>query len=77
MVQEVKTEHQFGDKPFLGFENVTMTPMCRKLIDPTLLTESEKKWLNDYHREIYEETKSYFANDALSLKWLERETAPY
>jgi Xaa-Pro aminopeptidase len=77
MVREVETEHRFGDKPFLGFENVTMTPMCRKLIEPALLTEVEKKWLNDYHAEVYEKTKGYFEKDELSLNWLRRETAAY
>jgi Xaa-Pro aminopeptidase len=77
MVREVETEHKFGDKPYLGFEHVTMTPMCRKLIDPLLLTDSEKKWLNDYHAEVFEKTKRYFEKDELTLDWLKRETAPY
>lgn len=77
MVKEVETPYRFGDKPYLGFEHVTMVPMCRKLIDPTLLTDSEKQWLNDYHKEVYEKTKAYFTNDPLTMKWLERETQPY
>lgn len=54
-----------------------MVPMCRKLIDPSYLTEAEKKWLNDYHAEVYEKTKHFFKNDELTLKWLERETQAY
>jgi len=77
MVKEVETKHKFGDKPYLGFEHVTLVPMCRKLIDPILLTEDEKQWLNDYHKEVYEKTKGYFTNDPVTLKWLERETQPY
>jgi Xaa-Pro aminopeptidase len=77
MVKEVETEHKFGDKPYLGFEHVTMTPFCRKLIDINLLTEDEKNWLNDYHAEVFEKTKGYFEKDELTLKWLRRETAPY
>ena len=77
MVKEVETRHKFGDKPFLGFEHVTMVPMCRKLIDSSMLTEGEKQWLNDYHKEVYEKTKGYFVNDPLTKKWLERETRPY
>ena len=76
MVREAKTEHQFGDKPFLGFEHVTMVPMCRKLIDPSILTPTEKAWLNAYHTEVLEKTKGFFTKDALTLKWLERETTP-
>jgi Xaa-Pro aminopeptidase len=77
MVREVHTAHRFGDKPFLGFEHVTMVPMCRKLIDVGLLTPGERKWLNEYHREVWEKTKGYFEKDAVSRKWLERETEPY
>jgi Xaa-Pro aminopeptidase len=77
MVKEVETTHKFGDKPFLGFEHVTMVPMCRKLIDVSLLTGDERKWLNDYHEEVFEKTKSFFEHDDRSLKWLKRETQPY
>jgi Xaa-Pro aminopeptidase len=77
MVKEVQTKYKFGDKSYLGFETVTMVPMCRKLVDMELLTEKETKWLNEYHKEVYEKTKGYFENDELTLKWLKRETAPY
>lgn len=76
MVKEVKTKHSFGDKPFLGFEHVTMVPYCQNLIDAELLTETEKRWLNDYNAEILEKTKGYFENDPLTLAWLTRETQP-
>ncbi|KAL1302286.1 hypothetical protein AAFC00_002704 [Neodothiora populina] len=76
MVREVKTKFQFGDKPYLGFEHVTMTPMCKKLTDVSLLSETEKKWLNDYHKEVFEKTEGYFrGGDEKTLKWLERECA--
>ncbi|KAH9860205.1 hypothetical protein IAQ61_011989 [Plenodomus lingam] len=77
MVKEVETSHKFGDKPYLGFEHVTMTPHCRNLVDMSLLGEDEKQFINDYHKEVYEKTSGYFEDDALTLKWLKRETAPY
>jgi Xaa-Pro aminopeptidase len=77
MVKEVETKHQFGDKPYLGFEHVTMTPHCRNLVDMSLLTEDEKKFLNEYHQEVYDKTSKYFEKDPLTLEWLKRETAPY
>jgi Xaa-Pro aminopeptidase len=77
MVKEIETKYKFGDKPFLGFEHVTMVPMCRKLIATELLSEKEKKWLNDYHREIWEKTGHYFEKDELSRRWLERECEEY
>lgn len=77
MVKEVKTKYTFGDKPFLGFEHVTMAPYCRKLIDESLLTDSEKQWLNESHADVLAKTKDYLANDELARKWLERETQPF
>ncbi|KAH7140541.1 putative Xaa-Pro aminopeptidase P [Dactylonectria macrodidyma] len=77
IVKEVKTKHAFGDKPFLGFEHVTMVPYCRNLIDVNLLTESEKAWLNAYHVEVLEKTKGYFEDDEATMAWLRRETQPY
>lgn len=76
MVKEVETEYSFGDKPFLGFEHVTMVPYCRRLIDTTMLTAAEKAWLNASHAEIFEKTKGFFENDALTMDWLRRETQP-
>ncbi|MCJ1318355.1 hypothetical protein MMC15_003683 [Xylographa vitiligo] len=77
MAREVKTTHSFGEKPWLGFEHVTMVPMCRKLIDEKYLTPKEVTWLNNYHVEVLEKTKSYFeGRDERTMKWLERETKP-
>ncbi|KAF7514320.1 hypothetical protein GJ744_000090 [Endocarpon pusillum] len=74
MARETSTEHNFGDKPWLCFEHVTMVPMCRKLIDPALLTSEEKTWLNDYHREVWEKISEFFKDDQRTTDWLQRET---
>jgi Xaa-Pro aminopeptidase len=76
MVREAETRHKFGDKPYLGFEHVTMVPYCRKLIDEALLTTKEKNWLNEYHADIYAKTKGFFDTDKKTMEWLERETQP-
>lgn len=77
MVKEAETKHKFGDKPYLGFEHVTMVPYCRKLIDESLLTRREKHWLNAYHADVHAKTKDYFTKDSLAMKWLEREVEPF
>ncbi|KAK4143875.1 peptidase M24, structural domain-containing protein [Dichotomopilus funicola] len=74
MVREVKTEHSFGDKPFLGFEHITVAPYCRKLIDESLLTEEEKQWLNESHQEVRERMEGRLGGDEVAQRWLERET---
>ena len=77
MVREVKTKHRFGDKPYFGFEHVTLVPMCRKLVDVEMLTEREREWMNAYHREVLEKTGEFFKEDKRTKAWLERECAPY
>jgi len=74
IVKEVETKHRFGGKPYLGFEHVTMVPYCRKLIDESLLTRREKRWLDEYHADINAKTKDFLRSDPLAMKWLERET---
>ena len=77
MVKEVEPAHKFGDKPYFGFEHVTMVPMCRNLIDSSLLTRVEKQWLTDYHTEVREKTKDFFRDNKLAMDWLMRETEAY
>jgi Xaa-Pro aminopeptidase len=76
MVTEVKTKHSFGDKPYLGFEHVTMVPYCRKLIQLDLLTDSEKSWINNHHADILQKTRDMVQSDPIALSWLVRETRP-
>ena len=77
MVKEVKTKYNFGDKPYFGFEHVTMVPHCRKLTDISMLTKTELDYINAYHKEVWEKTSPFFKNDERTLKWLERECQPY
>lgn len=53
-----------------------MTPIGQNLIETSLLTEPERKWVNDYHAEVWEKTSGFFKEDALTLSWLQRETQP-
>jgi len=76
VVREVETEHQFGEKPYLGFERVTLVPHCRKLIDVTLLTQEERDFVDDYHKEVWEKTNGFFEEGSLAWRWLKRETEP-
>ncbi|MGO1757625.1 MAG: aminopeptidase P family protein, partial [Psychrobacter sp.] len=49
------TETDFGK--FLHFETVTYCPIDTRLIEPSLLSQLEIDWLNDYHRQVYAELK--------------------
>lgn len=77
MAREAHTKHSFGDKPYLGFEHVTMVPLCRRLLNLALLTPPELDWINAYHAEVRQKTEPFFDGDdegKRTRKWLERET---
>lgn len=50
--------------------------MHKKLIDINLLSEEEKRWVDDYHAEIWGKLSLLLANDIRALEWLRRETLP-
>lgn len=72
IVQEVKIPH--AERKMYGFETVTMAPICRDFIEPTLLSEAEKDWLNTYHRIV--RAKLTPLVNKHTLAWLEEATAP-
>ncbi|KAF9566554.1 Creatinase/aminopeptidase [Agrocybe pediades] len=73
LVKEAKTPNNFGDKGYLGFENVTLCPIQTKLVDTKLLSEGEKTWLNKYHEEVFAKVSPLLKNDPRALEWLKRE----
>ncbi len=42
-----------GDRPMHGFETLTLAPIDLRLINTSLLSASEKQWLNDYHTTVF------------------------
>ena len=43
----------------LRFENLTLAPIDKSLIDKNLLNEKEKKWLDEYHKNVFNKLKKY------------------
>lgn len=48
------TPHRFNGRQFLGFETITMTPICTRLMDLSLLDDEELAWINAYHAQVRE-----------------------
>lgn len=61
-------------RPFLGFEVLTLVPIDRALIEPALLTVSERQWLDAYHARVQAELAPLL--DAESTGWMAAATAP-
>lgn len=63
-------ETEFGH--YLNFETVTLCPIDTRLVNPSLLTQDEINWLNDYHTHVYNELKDSVEGEALT--WLTERT---
>ncbi|MYN27642.1 aminopeptidase P family protein [Duganella levis] len=61
---------EFGE--FLNFETLTLCPIDTRCIEPTLLRDDEKRWLNDYHATVRKRLSPLLSGDALA--WLEQRT---
>lgn len=59
-------------KPMLGFETLTLAPIDTRLVDVSMLTASERNWLNAYHRRVYDTHAA--ALDAPARQWLMQAT---
>ncbi|HSH35254.1 M24 family metallopeptidase C-terminal domain-containing protein, partial [Schnuerera sp.] len=70
-VVEEDIETEFGGK-FMKFENISYCPIDLDGIDVDMLTQEEKKWLNDYHEEVYEKLSPYLNDE--EKEWLKKET---
>ena len=57
---------------FLGFETLTLCPYERELIVPSMLTDKQVKWINDYHRRVYTELSPYLNKE--EKEWLSKKT---
>ncbi len=65
-------KNEYGQ--FMYFENITYAPIDLDAIDTALLSEREKKWLNDYHKMVYDTLSLYMNKE--EDEWLKRYTAP-
>jgi Xaa-Pro aminopeptidase len=63
-----------GVKPFLEFETITLAPFDRALIEPALLTEAERDWLNAYHARVLAEVGPKLPAEAQG--WIAAACAP-
>jgi Xaa-Pro aminopeptidase len=61
---------EFGD--FYAFETLTLCPIDKKLIDQSLMNETESNWLNVYHQKVYESLSPFLSEEEKA--WLKQQT---
>jgi Xaa-Pro aminopeptidase len=63
-------ETDFGQ--FLRFETMSLCYIDKSLIELSILTPEEKKWLNNYHQNVYDKISPYITD--AEKKWLKEKT---
>jgi Xaa-Pro aminopeptidase len=63
-----------AEREMLGFETLTLAPIDRNLIDPSLLDEDEIAWLDEYHARVRETLTPIV--DPETAAWLSQATQP-
>ena len=74
LVAVKEAEIEGADRRYLEFETLTLAPIDLTCVEPGLLTETERQWLNDYHRRV-RDTVGPTVDDA-TRAWLEQATRP-
>ncbi|MCT2558018.1 aminopeptidase P family protein [Tsuneonella sp. YG55] len=69
-----KREIAGAEGDYLGFETLTFAPIDKALIEPALLTDAERAWLDDYHAQVKQVLAPQLSGDVLA--WLEEACAP-
>jgi Xaa-Pro aminopeptidase len=41
------------------FDNLTMAPIDKELVDLKILNKREKDWLNNYHKKVFDSLKKF------------------
>jgi Xaa-Pro aminopeptidase len=69
-----KVEVEGAEKEMLGFETLTFAPIDRRLIEVRMLSERERRWVDDYHAEVVRRIGPSLGPE--DCAWLEAACAP-
>lgn len=65
-----------SDRPFYTLEHLTLVPLQTKMMDVTIMTGNECRWVDDYNAECLEKLSPLLQDDPLTLQWLQANTNP-
>uniref|UniRef100_A0A674CDV0 Xaa-Pro aminopeptidase 1 n=1 Tax=Salmo trutta TaxID=8032 RepID=A0A674CDV0_SALTR len=78
LVVPAKPKYNYRNKGSLTFEPLTLVPIQAKMVNTDLLTQKERDWVNEYHRQCRETIGAELDRQGRkeALDWLIRETQP-
>ncbi len=63
-------KNEYGQ--FMGFDTLTYVPLDLEAIELSFLTETQRKYLNEYHKTVYEKLSPYLSQE--EWEWLKQQT---
>lgn len=63
-------KNEYGQ--FMYLETITFVPFDLDGVDPSVMTQYERKWLNDYHKEVYDKVAPHLNEE--ERDWLKQAT---
>uniref|UniRef100_A0A8C8FIY0 Xaa-Pro aminopeptidase 1 n=1 Tax=Oncorhynchus tshawytscha TaxID=74940 RepID=A0A8C8FIY0_ONCTS len=78
LVVPTKPKYNYRNKGSLTFEPLTLVPIQAKMVNTDLLTQKERDWVNEYHRQCRETIGAELERQGRkeAMDWLIRETQP-
>ena len=74
-IENLEIVKEKSNKNFLCFEHLTRVPLELNLINKKLLSSFEIKWINNYHKKVYQDlSKLIDKDDKELLLFLKRKT---
>jgi Xaa-Pro aminopeptidase len=58
----------------MAFEALTLAPFDQRLIEPSVLTQEEVDWIDNYHEQVYRELSPRLGGP--DVEWLRQATRP-
>ena len=65
-----------GEEGWLGFDPLTLIPIQKSLIDLEILNDAERKWVDDYHGDVWERVGGRMDDGTDAKEWLWKATRP-
>ncbi|SPO21611.1 probable aminopeptidase P, cytoplasmic [Ustilago trichophora] len=72
-VKRVDTHRNFGGVAWYGFERITQVPIATNLVDFSLLSYSEVRWLKEHNAEVRKVLMPLIKDDKRAVRWLRRQ----
>ena len=74
LVTEAEKISGGGEREMMGFETLTLAPIDKRLIVADMLSQSERDWLNGYHKTVFKMLSGEL--DTATKNWLKSATSP-